>query len=166
MHDAFQRFCISNTNRFVDVYAASGARIAQLGNSTGEGRIMAVSALARFYPEHDWVAAGTASGKLCLWIWREWGKEGKRERRKEGRALDCLWGFRCIVYCFLWFDFFPFLYILSNINRSTSHSFPYILSFFPPKNDLSFLLRLCQHFGRFKKDSLKKKKIEIRLELE
>ncbi|KAL1597225.1 hypothetical protein SLS60_008807 [Paraconiothyrium brasiliense] len=62
--DGVQRFCIGNMNRFVDVYTAKGQQLAQLG---GEG-ITAVPAVAKFHPSRDWVAAGTASGKLCLWM--------------------------------------------------------------------------------------------------
>ncbi|KAF2650940.1 WD repeat-containing protein [Lophiostoma macrostomum CBS 122681] len=62
--DGVQRFCIGNMNRFVDIYTAKGQQLAQLG---GEG-ITAVPAVAKFHPTRDWVAAGTASGKLCLWM--------------------------------------------------------------------------------------------------
>ncbi|KAL1793841.1 hypothetical protein ACET3X_007262 [Alternaria dauci] len=62
--DNVQRFCIGNMNRFVDIYTAKGQQLAQLG---GEG-ITAVPAVAKFHPTLDWVAAGTASGKLCLWM--------------------------------------------------------------------------------------------------
>ncbi|KAF1835053.1 WD repeat-containing protein [Decorospora gaudefroyi] len=62
--DNLPRFCIGNMNRFVDIYSATGQQLAQLG---GQG-ITAVPAVARFHPECDWVAAGTASGKLCLWM--------------------------------------------------------------------------------------------------
>lgn len=62
--DGFQKLCIGNMNRFVDVYSAEGEQLAQLG---GEG-ITAVPAVAVFHPSKDWVAAGTASGKLCLWM--------------------------------------------------------------------------------------------------
>ena len=62
--DDVHRFCIGNMNRFVDVYTAEGQQLAQLG---GEG-ITAVPAVAKFHPSQDWVAAGTASGKLCLWM--------------------------------------------------------------------------------------------------
>jgi hypothetical protein len=55
---------IGNMNRFVDIYAADGTQLAQLG---GEG-ISAVPAVAVFHQTKDWVAAGTASGKLCLWM--------------------------------------------------------------------------------------------------
>ncbi|KAJ5770060.1 uncharacterized protein N7511_002111 [Penicillium nucicola] len=58
-----QRFCIGNMNRFVDIYSSNGDQLAQLG---GEG-ITAVPAVAVFHRSKNWVAAGTASGKLCLW---------------------------------------------------------------------------------------------------
>ncbi|KAF9874322.1 WD repeat-containing protein [Colletotrichum karsti] len=61
--DGIQKFTIGNMNRFVDVYAANGEQLAQLG---GDG-ISAVPAVAQFHPTMDWVAGGTASGKLCLW---------------------------------------------------------------------------------------------------
>ena len=61
--DGIQKFVIGNMNRFVDVYASTGEQLAQLG---GEG-ITAVPAVAVFHPTKDWIAAGTASGKLCLW---------------------------------------------------------------------------------------------------
>lgn len=62
--DGIQRFVIGNMNRFVDVYSGSGQQLGQLG---GEG-ITAVPAVARFHDRMDWIAAGTASGKLCLWM--------------------------------------------------------------------------------------------------
>ncbi|CCF39618.1 WD repeat domain-containing protein [Colletotrichum higginsianum] len=62
--DGIQKFTIGNMNRFVDVYAANGEQLAQLG---GDG-ISAVPAVAQFHPTMDWVAGGTASGKLCLWM--------------------------------------------------------------------------------------------------
>ena len=62
--DNVQRFCIGNMNRFVDIYTAKGEQLAQLG---GDG-ITAVPSVAKFHPTLDWVAAGTASGKLCLWM--------------------------------------------------------------------------------------------------
>ena len=61
--DSIHRFVIGNMNRFVDIYSASGEQLAQLG---GDG-ITAVPAVAQFHPTEQWVAAGTASGKLCLW---------------------------------------------------------------------------------------------------
>lgn len=61
--DSIQRFVIGNMNRFVDVYTSKGQQLAQLG---GEG-ITAVPAVTRFHDSMDWIAAGTASGKLCLW---------------------------------------------------------------------------------------------------
>lgn len=62
--DGIQRFVIGNMNRFVDVYTGGGKQVAQLG---GEA-ITAVPAVAKFHESEDWVAAGTASGKLCLWM--------------------------------------------------------------------------------------------------
>ncbi|KAF2088659.1 WD repeat-containing protein [Saccharata proteae CBS 121410] len=61
--DGIQRFCIGNMNRFVDIYTSKGEQLAQLG---GDG-ITAVPAVAQFHPTMDWIAAGTASGKLCFW---------------------------------------------------------------------------------------------------
>lgn len=61
--DGIQKFTIGNMNRFVDVFASDGSQLAQLG---GDG-ISAVPAVAHFHPSLDWVAGGTASGKLCLW---------------------------------------------------------------------------------------------------
>ena len=62
--NSIHRFCIGNMNRFVDIYTANGDQLAQLG---GEG-ITAVPAVTQFHPTEQWVAAGTASGKLCLWM--------------------------------------------------------------------------------------------------
>ena len=61
--DGIMKLAIGNMNRFVDIYAADGEQLAQLG---GEG-ISAVPAVAEFHPTRNWVAGGTASGKLCLW---------------------------------------------------------------------------------------------------
>ncbi|KAI9822137.1 MAG: hypothetical protein M1832_003140 [Thelocarpon impressellum] len=62
--DGIHKLCIGNMNRYVDVYSAAGEQLAQLG---GDG-ITAVPAVAQFHPTEDWIAAGTASGKLCLWM--------------------------------------------------------------------------------------------------
>ena len=62
--DGIQKFVIGNMNRFVDVFSSDGEQLAQL---SGEG-ITAVPAVAQFHPTKDWVAGGTASGKLCLWM--------------------------------------------------------------------------------------------------
>ena len=66
--DGHQKLVIGNMNRFVDVYAADGTQLAQLGDDLGENRISAVPAVAVFHETQDWIAAGTASGKLCLWM--------------------------------------------------------------------------------------------------
>ena len=59
-----QKLVIGNMNRFVDVYAGTGEQLAQLG---GDG-ITAVPAVASFHDSQDWIAGGTASGKLTLWM--------------------------------------------------------------------------------------------------
>jgi hypothetical protein len=48
----------------VDIYTSKGDQVAQLGSSD----ITAVPAVAQLHPTMDWVTAGTASGKLCLWM--------------------------------------------------------------------------------------------------
>lgn len=64
--DGIQKFVIGNMNRFVDVFSSDGEQLAQLG---GDGKVIsAVPAVAQFHPTKDWVAGGTASGKLCLWM--------------------------------------------------------------------------------------------------
>jgi WD40 repeat protein len=62
--DGVDKFVIGNMNRFVDVFSADGDQLAQL---EGDG-ITAVPAVAHFHPSMDWVAGGSASGKLCLWM--------------------------------------------------------------------------------------------------
>ncbi|KAL9625542.1 MAG: hypothetical protein Q9160_000253 [Pyrenula sp. 1 TL-2023] len=62
--DGVQKFCIGNMNRFVDLYTAEGDQLAQLGGPN----ITAVPAVACWHRSRSWVAAGTASGKLCLWM--------------------------------------------------------------------------------------------------
>lgn len=59
-----QKFAIGNMNRFVDVYAGSGEQLAQLGSEL----LTAVPAVAVFHPSMNWVAGGTASGKLGVWM--------------------------------------------------------------------------------------------------
>ncbi|KAI5859975.1 WD repeat-containing protein [Durotheca rogersii] len=62
--DGVEKFAIGNMNRFVDIYDSRGK---QLGQLDGEG-ITAVPAVAEFHPELNWLAGGTGSGKLCLWM--------------------------------------------------------------------------------------------------
>ncbi|KAI1082533.1 WD repeat-containing protein [Whalleya microplaca] len=62
--DGVEKFAIANMNRFVDLYDSEGK---QLGQLDGEG-ITAVPAVAEFHPTHNWVAGGSGSGKLCLWM--------------------------------------------------------------------------------------------------
>ncbi|KAI1194178.1 WD40-repeat-containing domain protein [Nemania serpens] len=62
--DGVDKFAIANMNRFVDVFDAEGKQLAQLD---GDG-ITAVPAVAEFHPVRNWVAGGSGSGKLCLWM--------------------------------------------------------------------------------------------------
>ncbi|CAJ2508495.1 Uu.00g135210.m01.CDS01 [Anthostomella pinea] len=62
--DGVDKFAIANMNRFVDIYDYNGK---QLGQLEGDG-ITAVPAVAEFHPTHNWVAGGTGSGKLALWM--------------------------------------------------------------------------------------------------
>lgn len=62
--DGVNKFAIASMNRFVDVFDATGAQLAQLD---GDG-VTAVPAVAEFHPTRNWVAGGTSSGKLCLWL--------------------------------------------------------------------------------------------------
>lgn len=62
--DSIQKFCIGSMDRFIDIYDAKGRQLAQLG---GNG-ITAVPAVAQIHPTLNWVAGGTASGKLCLFV--------------------------------------------------------------------------------------------------
>ncbi|PHH52001.1 DNA damage-binding protein CMR1 [Ceratocystis fimbriata CBS 114723] len=78
--DGIQKMVVGNMNRFVDVFAADGSQLAQLD---GEG-ISAVPAVAQFHPTLNWVAGGTASGKLCLWQ----SGGGEKEEREEERETE------------------------------------------------------------------------------
>lgn len=51
-------------NRFLDIYTENGEQLAQLGHDS----ITAVPAVAQFHPTQDWVAGGTGSGKLVLFM--------------------------------------------------------------------------------------------------
>ncbi|KAI1207498.1 WD repeat-containing protein NCU09302/NCU11420 [Annulohypoxylon truncatum] len=62
--DGVEKFAIANMNRFVDIYDGGAKQLAQLD---GEG-ITAVPAVAEFHPTLNWLAGGTGSGKLCLWM--------------------------------------------------------------------------------------------------
>ncbi|KAH8197086.1 hypothetical protein TruAng_008756 [Truncatella angustata] len=62
--DGVEKFAIANMNRFVDIYDSEGKQLAQL---SGDG-ITAVPAVAVLHPTCNWVAGGTGSGKLCLWM--------------------------------------------------------------------------------------------------
>ncbi|KAI0206589.1 WD40-repeat-containing domain protein [Astrocystis sublimbata] len=62
--DGVAKFAVGNMNRFVDVFDEKGTQLAQLD---GDG-ITAVPAVAEFHPVRNWVAGGSASGKLTLWM--------------------------------------------------------------------------------------------------
>lgn len=62
--DHVEKFAIANMNRYVDIYDSQGNQLAQL---EGEG-ITAVPAVAELHPSRNWVAGGSASGKLSLWM--------------------------------------------------------------------------------------------------
>jgi WD repeat-containing protein 76 len=76
-NDGINKFVVGNMNRYVDVYSASGEQLAQLG---GDG-ITAVPAVAEFHPSMPWVAGGSGSGKLALWMPQ--GEAGVKEEIKE-----------------------------------------------------------------------------------
>ncbi|KAF2963708.1 hypothetical protein GQX73_g9861 [Xylaria multiplex] len=61
--DGVNKLAIGNMNHFVDIYGVDGTQLAQLYG----GGITAVPAVAEFHPVRNWVAGGSASGKLCLW---------------------------------------------------------------------------------------------------
>lgn len=61
--DGVQKFCIGNMRRHVDLYDASGNRLAQLVNE----QITAIPAVVEFHPSQNWVIAGNASGKCLFW---------------------------------------------------------------------------------------------------
>lgn len=58
------KFVIANMKRFLDIYTENGDQLAQLGGES----ISAVPAVAQFHPTQDWVAGGTGSGKLALFM--------------------------------------------------------------------------------------------------
>ncbi|KAF8466414.1 WD40-repeat-containing domain protein [Kalaharituber pfeilii] len=62
--DGNEKLVIGNMNRFLDIYAEDGTQLAQLGHE----ELTAVPAAAKFHPTENWVAGGTASGKVALFI--------------------------------------------------------------------------------------------------
>lgn len=59
-----EKLVIANMNRFLDIYAEDGTQLAQLGDDL----LTAVPAAAMLHPTEDWVAGGTASGKVALFM--------------------------------------------------------------------------------------------------
>jgi WD40 repeat protein len=62
--DNIEKVVIGNMNRFIDIFAADGTQLGQLGGD----ELTAVPAVAQFHPTMGWVAGGNASGKVSLWI--------------------------------------------------------------------------------------------------
>ncbi|RPB20729.1 WD40 repeat-like protein [Terfezia boudieri ATCC MYA-4762] len=60
--DGADKLVIGNMNRFLDIYAEDGTQLAQLGDDS----LTAVPAAAQLHPTENWVAGGTASGKVTL----------------------------------------------------------------------------------------------------
>jgi WD40 repeat protein len=85
--DGVQKFVIGNMNRFVDVFSDRGEQLAQLGDD-GSGEITAVPAVAVWHPSQEWVAGGTASGKMCLWMPGQGEKEEDDDEEKENGVKD------------------------------------------------------------------------------
>lgn len=54
-------------NRCVDIFSSAGDHLAQLTGDPAVRPITAVPAVAVFHPSENWVAGGTASGKICFW---------------------------------------------------------------------------------------------------
>lgn len=61
--DGAQKLVIGNMKRFADVFAGSGQQLAHLDAE----HLTAVPAVAQFHRTENWVAGGTASGKVYLW---------------------------------------------------------------------------------------------------
>jgi WD40 repeat protein len=63
--DGMQKLVVGNMNRSIDIFSDSGEQLAQLGDLE---RISAVPAAARLHPVREWVAGGTGSGKIVLFM--------------------------------------------------------------------------------------------------
>ncbi|CAZ81780.1 unnamed protein product [Tuber melanosporum] len=59
-----QKLVIANMSRFLDVYSENGEQLAQLSHES----VTTVPAAAQFHPTRDWIAGGTASGKVVLFV--------------------------------------------------------------------------------------------------
>lgn len=62
--DGVQKLVIANMNRGIDVYGEDGVQLAHLSDD----RITAVPSAAKMHPSRPWVAGGTASGKIVLYM--------------------------------------------------------------------------------------------------
>lgn len=60
-----QKLVVANMNRAIDVFGENGDQLAQLKN---DDLVTAVPAAARAHPVRNWVAGGTGSGKIVLWM--------------------------------------------------------------------------------------------------
>ena len=62
--DGVEKLVVANMNRGVDVFGADGVQLAQLSDQL----VTAVPAVARMHPTRNWVAGGTGSGKIVLYM--------------------------------------------------------------------------------------------------
>lgn len=73
--DGIQKFTIGNMKRYIDVFSNTGQQIAHLD---GYG-MSAVPAVVQFHRTENWLAGGTASGKINLFMPSDAKKEVKDE---------------------------------------------------------------------------------------
>jgi len=62
--DGVQKLVIANMNRGIDFYGEDGVQLAHLSDDN----VTAVPSAARMHPSRTWVAGGTASGKIVLYM--------------------------------------------------------------------------------------------------
>ncbi|OLL25599.1 DNA damage-binding protein CMR1 [Neolecta irregularis DAH-3] len=60
-----QKFVVGNMKRSIDIYSDTGDLLAQLSDPE---KITAVPAVCQFHPTQEWLAGGTASGKICAFF--------------------------------------------------------------------------------------------------
>ncbi|KAF8247718.1 WD40 repeat-like protein [Wilcoxina mikolae CBS 423.85] len=63
--DGVQKLVIANMNRGIDVFGDDGEYLAQLADNE---KVSAVPAVARAHPSRSWIAGGTGSGKVVLYV--------------------------------------------------------------------------------------------------
>jgi hypothetical protein len=63
--DGVQKLVIANMNRAIDVFGDGGEQLAQLADPD---KVSAVPAVARAHPSRSWIAGGTGSGKIVLYV--------------------------------------------------------------------------------------------------